>query len=84
MSERLRGGLVHRWVGGLSRGACGLGLDELALNDEGPRRRLCSTHKTWLQPVHLFSESSTRGERGERVWDSIRRRAACGLNSLPY
>ena len=54
MGERLRGGLVHRGVGGLSRGACGLGLDELALNDQGPRRRLCSTHKTRLQFVHLL------------------------------
>ena len=54
MSERLRGGLVHRGVGRLSRGACDLGLDGLVLNDKGPRRRLCSTHKTSLQFVYLL------------------------------
>ena len=62
MGERLRGGLVHRRrIGGLSRGHCDLGLDELALNDKGPRRRLCSPHKTRLRFVRLLYKVAHTG-----------------------
>lgn len=66
MRERLRGWLVHRGVGRLSRGACGLGLNELALNDKGPRRRFCSTPQDIVAVCALTLESSINWVREER------------------
>ena len=48
-------------VGGCPRAPAVVGLDELVLNDKGPRRRLCSVYKTSLPFVHLLQKAARSG-----------------------